>query len=118
LAPGARLDLPWRPDFNALVYVLSGAGTAGPDNRPIRAGQLAVFGAGEYFHVTAASRQSESSPELEIMVLGGQPIREPVAQYGPFVMNTKAELQQAMDDYRAGRLGVIPAGALMPHVPR
>ena len=48
-------------------------------------------------------------------MLGGQPIREPIAQYGPFVMNTRDELQQAVDDYHAGRLGVIPAGALMPH---
>src|SRR5437870_2409082 len=52
---------------------------------------------------------------LEGVIVGGRAIGEPVAWYGPFVMNTKAELAQAMDDYRAGRLGVIPAGALMPY---
>jgi len=55
------------------------------------------------------------TPNLEVVVLGGQPIREPVAWYGPFVMNTRAEVIQAVEDYQAGRLGVVPAGALMPH---
>jgi redox-sensitive bicupin YhaK (pirin superfamily) len=53
-----------------------------------------------------------------VLLLGGLPIREPVAAYGPFVMNTREELQQAVDDYRSGRLGVIPPNALMPHVVR
>jgi redox-sensitive bicupin YhaK (pirin superfamily) len=118
VAPGARLDLPWRRDFNALVYVMSGSGRVGPDDDALSAGQLAVFGAGDEIRVTADDRQSPNSPALEAIILGGQPIREPVAWYGPFVMNTKAELEQAMDDYRAGRLGVIPPGALMPHVVR
>jgi hypothetical protein len=51
---------------------------------------------------------------LEVLVLGGLPIREPVVHYGPFVMNTKEEIAQAMQDYQAGRLGKIPAEA-MPH---
>jgi hypothetical protein len=54
---------------------------------------------------------------LEVLVLGGRPIGEPVAQWGPFVMNTRAELQQALDDYRAGRLGVIPDDGLQPWRP-
>jgi quercetin 2,3-dioxygenase len=110
VAPGARLDLPWRPDFNALVYALSGRGTTGQAT-PIGAGQLAAYGPGDFLQVTADA----ASEPLELIILGGRPIREPVAQYGPFVMNTREELQQAVDDYRAGRLGVIPANALMPH---
>ncbi len=51
-------------------------------------------------------------------MLGGRPLREPVATYGPFVMNTRAELAQAVADYQSGRLGVIPSDALMPHVVR
>jgi len=118
VSPGAQLSLPWRPDFNALVYVLSGAGTVGVEQRPIRTGQLAVLGAGDRLTVAAAERQESRSPAPDVLVLGGQPIREPMAQYGPFVMNTRDELRQAVEDFQAGRLGVIPDGALMPHTPR
>jgi len=118
IAPGARLRLPWRPDFNALGYVLAGSGGAGSEGRPVSSGQLAVFGPGDYVTFAASDRQDSSSPNLEVLVLGGRPIGEPVAAYGPFVMNTEAELVQAIEDYRAGRLGVIPPDALMPHVPR
>ncbi|MEP6598132.1 MAG: pirin family protein [Actinomycetota bacterium] len=115
VAPGALLSLPWQPDFNALVYVLSGNGTVGGHQQPIRTGQLAVFGAGDRLSIAANNGYDANRPALEVLVLGGQPIREPVAHYGPFVMNTRAELQQALDDYHAGRLGVIPANAIMPH---
>jgi redox-sensitive bicupin YhaK (pirin superfamily) len=113
--PGAQLSLPWPPEYNALVYVLSGNGSVGADARPIHGGQLAVFGAGDRITVAASTRQDGNRPALEIVLLGGRPIREPVAHYGPFVMNTKEELAQAIEDYQAGRLGVIPDGALMPH---
>jgi hypothetical protein len=114
VSPGARLTVPWRKDFNALVYVLAGKGTVGGEARPVHTGQLAVYGAGDLLTVAADQRQDTRTPDLEVLILGGRPIREPVAQYGPFVMNTRAELVQAVEDYQAGRLGVIPA-AKMPH---
>jgi len=113
--PGSQVSLPWQPQYNALAYVLSGNGTVGPAARPIHGGQLAVFGAGDRVTLAAAANQDSNRPALEVVLLGGQPIREPVAHYGPFVMNTKEELIQAIEDYQSGRLGVIPDGALMPH---
>jgi redox-sensitive bicupin YhaK (pirin superfamily) len=115
VSPGAKLTLPWRAEFNALVYALAGAGTVGAERRPIGTGQLAVLGAGDALTVEGSERQQGNMPALEVLILGGRPIREPVAAYGPFVMTTRAELVQAFEDYQAGRLGVIPAGALMPH---
>jgi quercetin 2,3-dioxygenase len=120
LQPGAELRLPWRADFNALGYVLAGSGFAGsdqgvgsggygPGRRPVRTGQLAVFGGGDVLTFSANQRADGPSQGMDVLVLGGQPIREPVAAYGPFVMNTRAELVQAFEDYQAGRLGTIPA---------
>jgi redox-sensitive bicupin YhaK (pirin superfamily) len=114
LSPGARLDLPWNREFNALAYVLAGVGTAGQEQRPIHKGQLAVFGPGDALTLTAGTATPAAEPTLEVLLLGGAPIREPVAHYGPFVMNTRAELMQAFEDYQAGRFGVIPAEKL-PH---
>jgi redox-sensitive bicupin YhaK (pirin superfamily) len=111
VAPGAQVDLPWDPGFNALVYVLSGRGSVGADRRPLVDGQLAVFGPGDWLSLAADASQDSRTPALDVLILGGRPIREPVAAYGPFVMNTRAELVQAFDDFQAGRLGQIPADA-------
>ena len=109
VSPGAQLRLPWRADFNALAYVLAGSGTVGEDHRPVSAGQLAAFGPGDVLTLAADQHQEGPARQLDVLLLGGQPIREPVAAYGPFVMNTRAELQQAFEDFQAGRLGSIPA---------
>jgi quercetin 2,3-dioxygenase len=110
VSPGARVTVPWRPDFNALAYVLSGSGSAGTERHPIGLGQLAVFGDGD--SITVAAGPTEA---LDVLLLGGQPLREPVAAYGPFVMNTRAEVAQAFEDFSAGRLGTIPADGLHPY---
>ena len=115
IEPGARLNLPWNRDFNALVYVLSGRGTVGPVGHPIHEGQLAVLGPGDRISVAAEPTKSRTGLRLEVLVLGGKPIREPVVAYGPFVMNSKTELVQALEDYNAGKFGTIPPNALMPH---
>lgn len=115
--PGARLNLPWNRDFNALVYVLSGRGTVGPVGHPVTQGQLAVFGPGDRITVAADGAQDANRPALEVLLLGGKPIREPVFQYGPFVMNSKSEVIRAVEDFNAGKFGSIPPNALMPHRP-
>jgi redox-sensitive bicupin YhaK (pirin superfamily) len=108
VSPGARLDLPWSPDFNGLVYVLSGRGTVGPAGTPLQEGQLAVLGPGAAITLQAAASQpSASAGGWEILVFGGLPLHEPVARYGPFVMNTRAEIIQAVEDFQNGRLATV-----------
>jgi redox-sensitive bicupin YhaK (pirin superfamily) len=109
LSPEAELSIPWRADYNALVYVLAGAGTVGSERIPVQTGQLAVLGPGNAVTVTASRNQESRSPTLDVLLLGGRPIREPVAWAGPFVMNTRDEVMQAFTDYQAGKLGSIPA---------
>ena len=109
LFPGGQMTLPWNPQYNALTYVLAGQGTVGVDRAQIGEGQMAVHVDGDFLVISADEAQDSRTQAFEVLILGGQPIREPVAAYGPFVMNTRAELQQAFDDYQAGRLGQIPA---------
>ncbi len=108
LHPGARVRLPWPTRFNALAYVLNGRGRFGSDRRPVGEGQLAVFGAGDVVELAAEDHQDGRSPDLDVLVIGGLPIREQVAWAGPFVMNSKAELAQAYEDFQRGSFGRIP----------
>lgn len=109
LEPGARLDIPWPENFNALAYVLAGNGSVGSKNVLVREGQGVKFGPGSALIVQASATPSGPSRRLEILLLGGVPIREPIASYGPFVMNTHADIVQAFEDYQSGRMGTIPA---------
>jgi len=109
LAPGSRLQVPWDPTHNALAYVLAGSGGAGDERRPVAMGQLVVFGSGDVVELQASDTES-----LDVLLLGGEPIREPIATYGPFVMNNRAELQQAFEDFQSGRLGTVPADGIRP----
>lgn len=118
VAPGASVEVPWPADFNALAYGLAGQGTVGADAAPFGEGRLAVLADGDTVRLTAAAQQSSRSRQLEVFLIGGVPLREPVVQYGPFVMNTREEILEAFADYEAGRLGRVPAGAIQPHRPR
>lgn len=119
LAPGASVSIPWNPRFNALAYTLAGKGTVGEaefggTTAEISTGALAVFGHGDRIVITADDSQESRHGTLEIFLIGGQPIREQVVAYGPFVMNTKQQIIDAMEDYHYGRFGQIPENALQP----
>ncbi|RJQ69115.1 pirin family protein [Pseudonocardiaceae bacterium YIM PH 21723] len=100
IAPGAQLELPWPEEFNAMVYALNGSGTVGREAVGVDEGQLAVFG-----HGSALTLRARDA--WDVLILGGLPINEPVARYGPFVMNTREEIVQAFEDYQAGRLATL-----------
>ncbi|AEJ41087.1 Pirin domain protein [Sulfobacillus acidophilus TPY] len=114
LEPGARLVLPWPQEFNAMAYVLTGSGDVGPNHVLIREGQGVLFGSGQSLRVTASQTPAGPTGRMEVLILGGQPIREPIASYGPFVMNTHAEIVQAFEDYQSGKMGQIPATDFRP----
>ena len=103
----ARLAIPWRADFNALVYVLAGSGRVGAEDAPIGEGQLAILGAGDHVAIRADRTPAGASPTLEVLLLGGLPIREPIAHYGPFVMTSVDEINEAIDDFNSGRFGEL-----------
>ncbi len=112
ISPGGQFETPWPKNFGAMAYMLSGEGGVGADNQPVRAGQLALFGPGDALTVSADRTQHTHTGNVEVLLLGGLPLREAVVQYGPFVMNSRAEIVQAMEDFQAGRLGTIPAKRL------
>jgi redox-sensitive bicupin YhaK (pirin superfamily) len=105
LQPGGRLLQPVAAGLSAMAYVFGGATRLGPDGRDVKDGQLAVF-ADDAEQVELAVPE-DAREAARLLLIGGQPLREPVARYGPFVMNEEAEIHEAIEDYRAGRLGRI-----------
>jgi hypothetical protein len=110
LQPGAEVLQPVPPGYSAVAYVFAGEARIGPGGEAVGAGQLAVFGpggtapSGAYGTVRLATSTGHSA---QLLLLGGVPLAEPVAWYGPFVMNTKQEVLQAIEDYQSGRMGAI-----------
>jgi len=108
LQPGSELRLPWNPAYNALAYVLNGFGTVGDEKHSIKTGQLVTYRDGDEIVIAADLTQESRAPTLDVLILGGLPIKEPVAWMGPFVMNTKTEVLKAFDDFQKGVLGIVP----------
>lgn len=102
--PGSAVTQPVPSGYNALVYVFAGEALVGPDRAPIGEGRMALLGEGE--EVLLGNRADAAMP-ADLLLLAGMPLREPVARYGPFVMNTEEEIRQAISDYREGRMGRI-----------
>jgi redox-sensitive bicupin YhaK (pirin superfamily) len=101
--PGGRVDLPADAGMNAMIYVIHGSGAVGADERPVRQYELAILEHdGDEVHLAAGDDEP-----LDVLVLAGEPLREPIARYGPFVMNTRQQIVDAFEDYQAGRLGSI-----------
>ena len=104
LRPGALVEQPLAEGHHALVYVFEGSVEVGSDQRSLRDGELGLLGPGTAVRLAVPSGASAGA---RLLLLAGQPLREPVARYGPFVMNTESEIQQAFSDYRSGRFGEI-----------
>jgi quercetin 2,3-dioxygenase len=104
LLPGALVGQPVAEGHQAFVYVFEGSAEVGREGRTLRDGQAGLLGPGDA--VRLAVPASAPAP-ARLLLLAGQPLREPVARYGPFVMNTEAEIRQALSDYRSGRFAQI-----------
>jgi hypothetical protein len=101
LRPGAVFAHPLPRGFHAFAYVVEGAGTFGADQTPAHAHELVLFrDDGEEARLEASLREP-----LRALLIAGQPLNEPVARAGPFVMNSRAEVIQAFEDFQSGRLG-------------
>ena len=107
LRPGARVEVPLPADHNAAIYAFAGSGTAGVPSTALPERHLAVFERSEGDLVLAVPPDADHP--LEALVLTGKPLDQPVARYWPFVMTTRAELLEAVEDYQAGRMGTISA---------
>jgi hypothetical protein len=105
--PGGSVTQPLAPDHHAFVYAFSGRGIVGGRGRELAVGdgQIAVLSSdGEEVVLRA---DAGTGPDLEVLLIAGAPLREPIARYGPFVMNTREEIAQAVEDYKSGKMGSI-----------
>jgi redox-sensitive bicupin YhaK (pirin superfamily) len=103
LEPGAHVDQQVPREQQGLVYVFGGTAVVG--DREVRTGQAALLSSGDSIEL---GNRADASERVELLLLSGKPLNEPVARYGPFVMNTREQIEQAFRDYQSGRFGVIP----------
>jgi redox-sensitive bicupin YhaK (pirin superfamily) len=102
--PGGALVQPVPSEQSSLVYVFKGTATIGSDQRKVTEGQAALLGSGDSVNISVGAEQAGPA---EILLLSGKPLHEPVARYGPFVMNTREEIEQAFRDFQSGKFGLI-----------
>jgi redox-sensitive bicupin YhaK (pirin superfamily) len=105
IQPGGEIEQAVPAGYNALIYLISGEVQTGKDQKLVREGQMARLGDGDVVRLAVAS--SDATLPADLLLLAGQPLNEPVARYGPFVMNTREEIEQAFRDYQSGRMGHI-----------
>lgn len=92
-------------DYNAFAYVVDGAGLFGADGERVGDGQMVMFAPdGDAVRI---ENPADAKATLEVLLIAGVPLNEPIARYGPFVMNTESEIRQAFEDYSRGRMGAI-----------
>jgi len=104
LNSGAVVEQPLAEGHHAFVYVFEGRAEVGSDGQSLRDGELGLLGPGDGVRLAVPSGAPVGA---RLLLLAGQPLREPVARYGPFVMNTESEIRQALSDYRSGRFAQI-----------
>jgi redox-sensitive bicupin YhaK (pirin superfamily) len=105
LEPGGVVTQQVPHDYNAFAYVVDGAGLFGAEGELGADGQMVTFSPdGDEVRI---ENPADAKATLEVLVIAGAPLNEPIARYGPFVMNTEAEIHQAFEDYRRGRMGAI-----------
>jgi len=103
IQPGGRVSQPVPSEYNTFAYVINGEGNFGSEDETATKGQMVMFAAdGE-----AITIENNGQYPLDVLVIGGVPLHEPIARYGPFVMNTRKEVYQAFEDFRSGRMGEI-----------
>jgi len=105
IAPGVTVTQQAPSDYNAFAYVVDGDGLFGAQGERAGDGQMVLFAQdGDEVRI---ENPADAQATLEVLLIGGVPLNEPVARYGPFVMNTEGEIRQAIEDYRLGKMGAI-----------
>jgi len=91
--------------YSTFAYVVDGEGLFGAESERVLDGQMVLFAQdGDEVRI---ENPADAKATLEVLLIAGVPLNEPISRYGPFVMNTESEIRQAMEDYRLGRMGAI-----------